>query len=171
MRERRSSAMRTRARSIRKKTSTISLRQKIQRNRKSTAASPSRTGTVHAKLKNRSRTILKSRFALFRSTIPSSRGNAFLPVNLARGASFGPRRIKECRSLLTAGFAPVYSRCAMELKLYSREWCSWCIDAKDYLTEKGYRFEEINVGEDRQAYEHMKQLSAQTYVPTFVAVE
>jgi glutaredoxin 3 len=57
----------------------------------------------------------------------------------------------------------------MELKLYSREWCSWCIDAKDYLTEKGYRFQEINVGEDRQAYEVMKQLSAQTYVPTFVA--
>ena len=57
----------------------------------------------------------------------------------------------------------------MELKLYSREWCSWCIDAKDYLTEKGYRFQEIDVVEDGQAYEDMKQLSAQTYVPTFVA--
>jgi glutaredoxin len=57
----------------------------------------------------------------------------------------------------------------MQLKLYSREWCSWCIDAKDYLSEKGYRFQQIDVGEDRQAYEEMKQLSAQTYVPTFVA--
>src|ERR1700757_1594928 len=57
----------------------------------------------------------------------------------------------------------------MELKLYSREWCSWCIDAKDYLSEKGYRFEEIDVGKDREAYENMKELSAQTYVPTFVA--
>ena len=57
----------------------------------------------------------------------------------------------------------------MELKLYSREWCSWCIDAKDYLNERGYSFTEINVGEDRQAYEEMKQLSAQSYVPTFVA--
>jgi len=57
----------------------------------------------------------------------------------------------------------------MELKLYSREWCSWCIDAKDYLTEKGYRFQEIDVGKDREAYERMKQVSAQTYVPTFVA--
>src|SRR2546423_8928108 len=56
----------------------------------------------------------------------------------------------------------------MELKLYSREWCSWCIDAKDYLTEKGYRFQEIDVGRDRQAYELMKQLSAQTTVPTLV---
>lgn len=59
----------------------------------------------------------------------------------------------------------------MELKLYSREWCSWCIDAKDYLTEKGYKFTEIDVGQDRDAYEQMKDLSDQTYVPTFVAGE
>jgi alkyl hydroperoxide reductase subunit F len=59
----------------------------------------------------------------------------------------------------------------MELKLYSREWCSWCIDAKDYLTERGYKFTEIDVGEDREAYREMKELSDQTYVPTFVAGE
>ncbi len=58
---------------------------------------------------------------------------------------------------------------SMEMKLYSREWCSWCIDAKDYLTERGFQFTEINVGEDRTAYEEMKALSDQTYVPTFVA--
>ena len=63
----------------------------------------------------------------------------------------------------------VYFRPPMQLKLYSREWCSWCIDAKDYLSEKGYCFQEIDVGRDRQAYEEMKQLSAQTYVPTCVA--
>ena len=57
----------------------------------------------------------------------------------------------------------------MELKLYSREWCSWCIDAKDYLTERGYKFIEIDVGEDRNAFAEMKELSDQTYVPTFVA--
>ena len=57
----------------------------------------------------------------------------------------------------------------MELKLYSREWCSWCMDAKDYLSERGYKFTEIDVGQDRHAYEEMKQLSEQTYVPTFVA--
>jgi glutaredoxin 3 len=57
----------------------------------------------------------------------------------------------------------------MELKLYSREWCSWCIDAKEYLDSRGYKFLSIDVGEDRQAYEEMKLLSEQTYVPTFVA--
>ena len=63
------------------------------------------------------------------------------------------------------GFIPLL----MELKLYSREWCSWCIDAKEYLEARGYKFIEIDVGEDRQAYEEMKELSEQTYVPTFVA--
>ena len=58
-----------------------------------------------------------------------------------------------------------------EIKLYSREWCSWCIDAKEYLTERGYKFTEVDVGDDRAAYEEMKELSDQTYVPTFVVGE
>ncbi len=58
---------------------------------------------------------------------------------------------------------------ATEIKLYSREWCSWCIDAKEYLTERGYNFTEIDVGQDREAYREMTELSDQTYVPTLVA--
>ena len=58
---------------------------------------------------------------------------------------------------------------AIELTLYSRGMCSWCIDAKDYLTERGYRFTEIDVGRDREAYREMTELSDQTYVPTLVA--
>lgn len=71
--------------------------------------------------------------------------------------------------MLTEESASVISAMSMELKLYSREWCSWCIDAKEYLTTRGYSFVEIDVGEDRQAYEEMKERSNQTYVPTFVA--
>jgi glutaredoxin 3 len=56
-----------------------------------------------------------------------------------------------------------------DIKLFSREWCSWCIDAKAYLTQRGYQFTEIDVGHDRAAYEEMKELSDQTYVPTLVA--
>ena len=56
-----------------------------------------------------------------------------------------------------------------ELRLFSREWCSWCIDAKDYLTQRGYKFTEIDVGEDRAAFQEMRELSDQTYVPTLVA--
>ena len=70
---------------------------------------------------------------------------------------------------MTCELALVYLRARMELKLYSREWCSWCMDAKEYLSERGYKFTEIDVGRNRDAYEEMKQLSEQTYVPTFVA--
>jgi len=56
-----------------------------------------------------------------------------------------------------------------EITLYSRAWCSWCIDAKEYLTERGYQFTEIDVGRDREAYDEMRELSDQTYVPTLVA--
>ena len=58
---------------------------------------------------------------------------------------------------------------ATEIKLYSREWCSWCMDAKEWLTERGYKFTEIDVGQDRDAYKEMTELSDQTYVPTLVA--
>ena len=58
---------------------------------------------------------------------------------------------------------------ATDITLYSREWCSWCIDAKEYLTERGFKFTEIDVGKDRDAYRVMTDLSDQTYVPTLVA--
>jgi glutaredoxin len=58
---------------------------------------------------------------------------------------------------------------ATELTLYSRAMCSWCVDAKDYLAERGYQFTEIDVGRDRDAYDVMAELSDQTYVPTLVA--
>ena len=60
---------------------------------------------------------------------------------------------------------------ATELTLYSRDMCSWCMDAKDYLSERGYHFTEIDVGRDRDAYKEMAELSDQTYVPTLVAGE
>jgi glutaredoxin 3 len=72
---------------------------------------------------------------------------------------------------LTGRDGLVYSLVAIELTLYSRAMCSWCIDAKDYLSERGYQFTEIDVGRDREAYEEMTELSDQTYVPTLVAGE
>jgi len=63
----------------------------------------------------------------------------------------------------------LFPRVSTEMKLFSREWCSWCIDAKEYLTERGYKFTEIDVGQDRAAFAEMHALSDQTYVPTLVA--
>ena len=49
--------------------------------------------------------------------------------------------------------------------------CSWCMDAKEFLTERGFQFTEVDVGQDREAYKEMTELSDQTYVPTLVAGE
>ena len=47
--------------------------------------------------------------------------------------------------------------------------CSWCVDAKDYLSQHGYQFTVIDVGRDREAYKRMTALSDQDCVPTLVA--
>ena len=57
----------------------------------------------------------------------------------------------------------------MELTLYSRAMCSWCVDAKEYLPDRGYDFTEVDVGRDREAYDEMFELSDQTYVPVLAA--
>jgi glutaredoxin 3 len=79
------------------------------------------------------------------------------------------------KSLLTTGTVDAEKRVgfipmmASDITLYSRAWCSWCMDAKEYLTERGFEFTEIDVGKDREAYDDMRELSDQTYVPTLVA--
>ena len=55
-----------------------------------------------------------------------------------------------------------------EVKLYSRQWCGWCVEAKDYLKAHRIPFQEIDVGSDPAADEEMKRLSGQSYVPTIV---
>ena len=54
------------------------------------------------------------------------------------------------------------------IRLYSRGICGWCLDAKNYLREHGMDFQEVDVGQDPAAYEEMKKLSGQTYVPVIV---
>jgi len=55
-----------------------------------------------------------------------------------------------------------------DVKLYTRKWCGWCVDAKDYLKAHGIPFQEIDVGHDPAADEEMQRLSGQRYVPTIV---
>jgi glutaredoxin 3 len=57
---------------------------------------------------------------------------------------------------------------SMNIRLYSREICGWCIDAKKYLRDHNLAFEEVDVGKNPARYEEMKTLSGQTYVPTIV---
>ncbi|PYK66338.1 MAG: hypothetical protein DME45_12735 [Verrucomicrobia bacterium] len=81
------------------------------------------------------------------------------------------------REAHTSGLVDVEMRVVLplfmssQLTLYSRAMCSWCIDAKDFLQSRGYKFTEIDVGRNRAAYEEMKEISDQSYVPTLVAGE
>jgi glutaredoxin len=42
------------------------------------------------------------------------------------------------------------------------------VDAKAYLDQAGFRYEEINVLADSKAYSEMIRLSGQSYTPTLV---
>ena len=55
-----------------------------------------------------------------------------------------------------------------DIRLYSRGICGWCLDAKKYLREHDLTFQEVDVGQDPAAFEEMKKLSGQTYVPVIV---
>jgi len=54
------------------------------------------------------------------------------------------------------------------IRLFSRQLCSWCQDAKQWLGDHQLPFEEIDVGQNPAAYEEMQRLSSQRYVPTIV---
>jgi len=56
----------------------------------------------------------------------------------------------------------------MNLKLYVKTWCPWCVMAQEALDSRGYRYELIDVERSRQIYDEMIQLSGQRYTPTLV---
>lgn len=57
------------------------------------------------------------------------------------------------------------------LKLYVKSWCPWCICAKQFLDQRGYRYEEIDVERDRVAFDEMIRISGQHRAPTLVVGE
>jgi glutaredoxin 3 len=54
----------------------------------------------------------------------------------------------------------------MELTLYVKPWCPWCIEAVDWLEAKGYQFKEVDVLSDPDAYGRMRRISQQSLTPT-----
>lgn len=57
---------------------------------------------------------------------------------------------------------------ATPLKLYVKTWCPWCVRAKAWLDEHGYRYEQIDVEADPENYDEMIRLSGQRFTPTLV---
>jgi glutaredoxin-like YruB-family protein len=51
------------------------------------------------------------------------------------------------------------------IKIYSTPTCYYCAVAKDYLAENGFEFEVIDVKENIEARNHMKEISGQIGVP------
>lgn len=52
-----------------------------------------------------------------------------------------------------------------KVKIYSTTWCAFCRAEKQFLDEKGVKYEDVNVEEDQAAAEEMVKLSGQMGVP------
>ena len=55
-----------------------------------------------------------------------------------------------------------------DLKLYVKVWCPWCVMAQEWLDERGYKYELIDVELSRAAYDEMIELSGQQLTPTIL---
>lgn len=49
--------------------------------------------------------------------------------------------------------------------VYSTDTCPFCVMAKEYLTEKGVEYKDVNVGRDHAAAREMVEKSGQMGVP------
>ena len=70
-----------------------------------------------------------------------------------------------CR-LAVVGFGLCWKMQSSDWVLYVKAGCPWCVDAAEYLEERGYKYREINVLRDAEAFQRMKELSGQKLTPT-----
>ena len=52
------------------------------------------------------------------------------------------------------------------MNLYIKPWCPWCIEAVDWLKQRGVEFRSVDVLADAGAFEHMRKISSQSLTPT-----
>ena len=52
-----------------------------------------------------------------------------------------------------------------KIRLFVKPYCGWCHDAKDWLDERGIKYEELDVISDGMARREMHELSGQTLAP------
>jgi len=53
----------------------------------------------------------------------------------------------------------------IKIRVYSTPTCPYCVTLKEYLKEKGVKFEDINVALDQKAAKEMVEKSGQMGVP------
>ena len=54
------------------------------------------------------------------------------------------------------------------VQVYSTDTCSYCVKAKNWLIEKGVKFEDYNIAEDDKRRKEMVEVSGQMGVPVIV---
>ncbi len=59
----------------------------------------------------------------------------------------------------------------MELTVYIKPWCPWCVDALAWLDQRGYTYRKVDVLTDASAYAHMRKISGQSLTPTLETSE
>jgi glutaredoxin len=59
----------------------------------------------------------------------------------------------------------------MELTVYIKPWCPWCVDALVWLDKRGYKYRSVDVLTDAAAYSHMQKISGQSLTPTMETSE
>lgn len=55
---------------------------------------------------------------------------------------------------------------SIELRVFTKRGCPWCVEAIKFLNRGGYDFEEIDVSDDPEKFRKMEEVSGQTYAPT-----
>lgn len=53
----------------------------------------------------------------------------------------------------------------MNIRLFIKPYCPWCIRAEDWLRAHGVKYEALDVTRDREAWDEMESISGQTYAP------
>ena len=53
----------------------------------------------------------------------------------------------------------------MQIKMYTKGYCSFCFAAKNLLAKRGLAFEEISIMGDRTAEQEMRKLTGRSTVP------
>lgn len=52
-----------------------------------------------------------------------------------------------------------------EIKIFSTPTCPYCVTLKEYLKDKGFDFEDMDVSQDQKALDEMVEKSGQMGVP------
>ena len=56
----------------------------------------------------------------------------------------------------------------MQIKMYTKAYCSFCFAAKNLLAKRGLEFEEIPITNNRSAEQEMRQLTGGRTVPQII---